>query len=423
MVVALLTAAGCSSTTSDSSSTTAGPAALPTSTHGVSAKSITLGFVMPDLSKLPPGVSLPNQGDPAEQAKAFVDAINAKGGINGRTVDLKTYKFSLLDGLPAMRATCLQATEQDKVFAVLSPSFFADPILCLTSQHQTPLILAGGTTNEIIGKSNGLLYLTNFSTEHAIQASIDPLIAAHALQGKKLAVLLEDTPGFGTAIDNGLVKPLAAKGLPAPDKVTISSTQAGLNSLPAAVQRLKDEGVSGVFLAINVVFSSFFMQAAIKADYHPQYFASDLSENSSDLLTQLAPKGQLDGALGTTFRRTGAATIGEPADPFDEKCNQTYASESGQATPKWGSNEFYGVAQTCGLFDVFQRAATAAGKDLTTAAFAKALQGLTNFQVGYGGKGSFGPTKFDAPDEVRPLKYDGSCNCWEPSGPYVAVSF
>ena len=399
-------------------------AASSAPTPGVTASTIRVGYIYPDTTNLPSGFSLPDTGSQVDQAKAFVDDLNQRGGINGRKVELKTYKFAFTaDALTDMRAKCLQATEDDKVFAVLTPSFFADPVLCVTQQHKTPMILEGGTTQEVIDKSKGLLYLTNFSTEHAIQASVDPLVKAKALKGKKLAVLLEDTPGFDTAIENGLVKPLAKHGLSIDDKVTIAASLDGINALPAAVQRLKSEGVDGVFLGVNAIFSSFFMQAAVKADYHPQYFASDLSENSTDILPKSAAKGQMETALGTTWRRTGSAEIGQAPSPYDTKCNDTYAKSAGVAPAKAGTDVYSSIAGQCGLVDVFAQAATAAGKDLTVASFTKALQGINGFQLGYGGKGSFGPKKFDAPDEVRTLKYQSSCNCWVPTGAYQPVKF
>lgn len=394
-------------------------------TPGVTATTIRVGFIYPDLANLPAGFTLPDTGNQLDQAKAFVDDLNQRGGINGRTVDLEPYKYSLTgsDALAEMRAKCLSATEDDKVFAVLTPSYFADPVLCVTQQHKTPMILAGGTTQDIVGKSKGLLYLTNFTTEHAIQALVDPLVTSKALKGKKVAVLLEDTPGFDTAIENGLVKPLAKHGVSIADKVTIAATADGISALPAAVQRLKSEGVDGVFLGVNAIFSSLFMQAAAKADYTPQYFASDLSENTTDILTQAAPKGQMDGALGTTWRRTGSSTIGQAPSPFDTTCNATYAKQADVAPAKAGTNVYGSIAGQCSLVDVFAQAATAAGKDLTVASFTKALQGLSNFQLGYGGKGSFGKNKFDAPDEVRTVKYKPSCNCWIPTNAYQPVKF
>ncbi len=133
-------------------------------TPGVTASTIKVGYIYPDTENLPAGFTLPDTGSQVDQAKAFVDDLNQRGGINGRKVELKTYKFSLTaDALADMRAQCLKATEDDKVFAVLTPSFFADPVLCVTQQHKTPMILEGGTTQEVIDKSKGLLYLTNFS--------------------------------------------------------------------------------------------------------------------------------------------------------------------------------------------------------------------------------------------------------------------
>ena len=314
---------------------------------GVTPSTIRVGYIYPDTENLPAGFTLPDTGSQVDQAKAFVDDLNQRGGINGRKVELKTYKFGLTaDALADMRAKCLKATEDDKVFAVLTPSFFADPVLCVTQQHKTPMILGGGTTQEVIEKSKGRSYLTNFSTEHAIQASVDPLVKSKALKGKKLAVLLEDTPGFDTAIKNGLVKPLAKHGISIDDKVTIGVDPGRDHAIPAAVQRLKSEGVDGVFLAVNAIFSSLFMQAAAKADYTPQYFASDLSENSTDILPKAAPKGQMDGALGTTWRRTGSTTVGQAPSAFDTKCNATYATSAGDAPAKAGTNLYGSIAGT-----------------------------------------------------------------------------
>ena len=398
--------------------------AVSSAAPGVDATTIRVGFMYPDLSELPAGLNLPDTGDFEAQAKAYVDALNQRGGINGRKVELKTYKFAATtDILASMRAKCLEATEDDKVFAIVTPSMFGDPILCVTRQHKTPMILGGGTPQELVAKSNKLLYLLNFTTTHAIQASVDPLVKAKALKGKKLAVILEDTPGFDDAIENGLVKPLAKHGISIVDKVTIGLTAEGIGAVPAAVQRLKSEGVDGIFIAVSGYVAPIFMQAAVKADYHPQYFASDLSEGTTDYLAQSAPDGQLDGALGTTWRRTGSATLGQSADPFDAKCVSTYAKQTGTPAPKWGSDVYGSIASTCALFDTFEKAATTAGKDLTVASFVKGMQSLTNFQLGSGGKGSFGPNKFDAPDEIRSVKYKPSCKCWVPTTDYFPVKF
>ena len=72
---------------------------------------------------------------------------------------------------------------------------------------------------------------------------------------------------------------------------------------------------------------------------------------------------------------------------------------------------------------MFEQAATAAGKDLTVASFVKGCRASRTSSSGSGGKGSFGPNKFDAPDEIRSVKYQPSCNCWVPTSDYFPVKF
>ena len=184
--------------------------AVSSAAPGVDASTIRSGTSTRTLQNLPAGFTLPDTGSQVDQAKAFVDDLNQRGGINGRKVELKTYKFTAHRRRPrrACAPSASKATEDDKVFAVLTPSFFADPVLCVTPQHKTPMILGGGTHAGDHRQVEGAALPPNFTTEHAIQASVDPLVKAKALKGKKLAVLLEDTPGFDTAIENGLVKPL-----------------------------------------------------------------------------------------------------------------------------------------------------------------------------------------------------------------------
>lgn len=417
--VAMLIApvAACTSTSGGGGGGDASAATSNGSTQGVTDDSIKIGFVATDISQIPSGMTAPDLGDIPGQAKAYADAINDAGGINGRKVELITYQWNALsDPLTDQRAKCLQATEDDKVFAVLGSSMFGDPVLCVTQQHQTPMVLGLGAPQTLVDESDGLLYLTDLSAEKAIAASVGPLADAGAFENKKLAVVLEDSPESQHAIDTGLAAPLEAQGYSLSDQIKIGLSADGLASLTAAVQRLKDAGVDGVFMTINEIFAGFFMQAAEQANYHPQYFLSDLAQGTSPFVAKTAPAAQLATAMGTTWRTTGAKLAGEQPSQFDQDCLATYSKQSGEPTPQQDTDRYQGITATCTLFSVFSQAATNAGKDLTVGSFVKALQGLDNFPLGSGTTGSYGPSKFEAPDEVRVVKFNTSCSCWEPDG-------
>jgi len=424
--VAVVTVALASCTNSSGSDDDAAPsdAAANSSTQGVTDDSIRVGIVAADNEGMPEGIPIPDLGDVIGQAESFADAINESGGINGRQIELFTYEWNALaDPLTDQRAKCLEATEDDGVFVVLASAMFGDPVLCVTQQHETPMILAGGPPQSLVDESGGLLYVSNFTAEHAIEAAVGPIVDTGELEGRTLAVILEESADSQAAVDTGLIAPLEARGYTISDQVRIGLNAEGMAALTASVQRLKSAGVDGIFLTVNQVFDGLFMQAAEQADYHPQYYLTDLAEGASTFVANTAPAAQLEGAIGVTWHRTGSAAAGEEPSPFDEDCIDTYATASGQAPPEQDSEIYQSVATTCSLFSIFEEAATAAGADLTVGALVDALQGMDSFPLGFGADGSFGPDKFDAPDAVRLLRFDGACACWVADGPFEPVAF
>ena len=55
------------------------------------------------------------------------------------------------------------------------------------------------------------------------------------------------------------------------------------------------------------------MTEADKQGYNPQYFMSDLSEGTTDLVITQAPASQLEGSLGTTWRQNRTGRSGHRA--------------------------------------------------------------------------------------------------------------
>ena len=404
------------------------PAGAQSSTTGGGAP-IKVGYIYPDLSKLKGSGFVVDIGDSAKQAQAFVDAINAKGGINGRTVDLRTYSYDVLgtDVLAAQRAVCLSATEDDKVTVVLASAFFDDPVLCVTKQHKTPLIVQTGTSTELIERSEGRLFTTNLSWANDLRTGVQAF--GKSLTGKTVGIIHLDESGLAADVETGLVKPLAKQGIKVTEKVVLPGTGSDETTaaIPAAIERLRGSGVDALFLAVNSYVASIFLTQTEQAGYRPTYYATDLDEASTNIVPSLSPKGSMTGAQGVTWRNTGAAESGESPAAFDEQCTATYEKESGEKLADFGFDEYGSVTGTCALFGLFEQAATKAGDKLTGASFVKALSGLRDFELGGGAKGSYGPKRYDAPDAIRKLKLKETCttgsaegkSCWVPVGKVI----
>ena len=109
---------------------------------GITADTITVGIPIPDVAAfgdVEGGASFGGAfGDPETQWRAFVDDLNAHGGVQGRRIEPVFRLYDAIDR-DGMRAACIYLTEEVQVFAVLG-GFYGDPILCVTEQHQTPLL-------------------------------------------------------------------------------------------------------------------------------------------------------------------------------------------------------------------------------------------------------------------------------------------
>jgi branched-chain amino acid transport system substrate-binding protein len=94
-----------------------GPAGAQSSdSSGVSPKSVTLGFIWSQT-----GVAAPNFQDSGDACKARVDAQNAKGGVNGRKIDLE----AIDDKSSGANLTAAQDLVQNRhAFAVVNNSSF-----------------------------------------------------------------------------------------------------------------------------------------------------------------------------------------------------------------------------------------------------------------------------------------------------------
>src|ERR1700722_16003768 len=90
--------------------------------QGVTAKTISVGLPYVNFEALKSlGVTI-NDGNFPDAYKSVIADINAKGGINGRKLVLSSVEMN--PSVPAEAApSCTQLTEDDHVFASISPVF------------------------------------------------------------------------------------------------------------------------------------------------------------------------------------------------------------------------------------------------------------------------------------------------------------
>src|SRR5205814_6739999 len=87
----------------------------------VARDAVHVSMIVADLSILTQQHLAPDIGDPAKVAKAVVDEINAKGGVAGKqlAVNVRPIPNTATATAASMQQVCVQATEEDKPFAVV----------------------------------------------------------------------------------------------------------------------------------------------------------------------------------------------------------------------------------------------------------------------------------------------------------------
>ncbi|MDH4172071.1 MAG: hypothetical protein OEW42_21005, partial [Acidimicrobiia bacterium] len=113
------TADGASSTTAGDSGGSTTSVELTASSRGVTADTIRVGISMLDFAYLVENNFSPQGwGDQQGVWQAYIDDLNARGGINGRMVEPVFTFYNPIGNTEADQA-CLEMTEDNEVFAVL----------------------------------------------------------------------------------------------------------------------------------------------------------------------------------------------------------------------------------------------------------------------------------------------------------------
>ena len=129
---------------------------LTASDRGVTATTVKVGVLVADAGAVQRTGFAGDGTDPDTQKanwRALQKSVNAEGGIEGRAMELVFATYNPL-AADSMRAACLSLTQDAKVFAVLNiTAFYGDPVLCVTEQNKTPLVLDPGQSQEYYARS------------------------------------------------------------------------------------------------------------------------------------------------------------------------------------------------------------------------------------------------------------------------------
>ena len=386
---------------------------------GVTAEEIRVAVLVPNLGGFGGAGFAVDLGDSRAAFGAFFEELNRAGGVNGRRIAASYIDFDPLND-SSMRAACLQATEDLKVFATFNVNGFYGPgPLCVTEEHRTPLIQAYySDPDEWYERSNNL-YITAFpSKDRALRNLVHEMHARGALEGKTIGIVDSDYPFDKSASENTLIPTLRALGYDIAHRATLSSdTATSQSQIPLEVQRMQSAGVDTIFFAVYFVYATTWVQQASNRQYFPQYLQSDFANGTSDGATDNMPSSY-NGAIGVTSTRGGEHRIGRPRDPESQACIDRWNAITGAPVEPQSGDEAI-MLGACGSVDTFAAAGRSAGADLTRERLRDGFTSLGEVRFPLMAPFTWRPGKTDGGDQVRLVQWHfefqgEECKCWIP---------
>jgi branched-chain amino acid transport system substrate-binding protein len=348
-------------------------------TQGVSKNEIVLGSIQ-DLSG--PLASLGKQVRYGMQLR--VDELNEQsGGIHGRKIRL-LIEDSQYDPKKAVLAT-QKLVNQDKIFAMVGHIGTTSNLAAMPIQFakNVPNLNPITASKEMYEPFHKLKFA--FSASYFDQMRVFAPKLAKEKGAKKVCTMHQDDD-FGTEVMNGAEAGLKTIGMTLAEKTTYKT---GATDFSSQVARLKAANCDMVILGTVLRETIGTIGTARRTGYNPVFLGS--SAAYFDLVHKLGGKA-MDGLYA-------AMTV---QNPYLDSASQPLRFWATKYQTKF--NEEPAVFSVYGYtaIDNFITAATAAGPNLTTDAFIKALETVTFPADMFGSPiTKFGPKKRQGSDQAR----------------------
>ncbi|HEY1739745.1 MAG TPA: ABC transporter substrate-binding protein [Acidimicrobiia bacterium] len=441
LVVATMIAAACGSSSSKggsapSGSTTPTTQAPPPVSHasqqGVTDSTIKIGVAIVDFTPIQQFIDF-NHGNEQEVTQTFINAINKKGGINGRKLQAVYMKYTPI-GTTGPNQVCTTFTEDDHVFAVLGN--IEDPTgagqECVTKQHHT-IMIGHDLTEAETNAAPGLMLSPDITAERRLNVLLNVLKKRNTLKGKKVAVLAETSTAstIKSTIDPGLKAMGISEGTPGVLNTGASTdTSAAEQQLQSFIERWKTEGVNAVLVTGADAVAKQFPPVLKKA--MPNVLLLTDSESSAQQAAQ-----DEDSAKVKPNPYEGMLTVNGLTDqqafesPSYQACVTTYKYNGGnqpviapdQLKPgKDGKRvEVYvAISDICRELTMFQQIAGKVGKYLNNDNWVRTVDSfgpITNLPSSQ--YASITNGKYDADDTFALVSFSSKANDFVPVSPVV----
>jgi len=339
----------------------AGAGAAPAADPGVTPTSVLVGGTVPLTGEAAAF------GAVGPGAKAYFDYVNAKGGVNGRTVEYRYYDDAYNPAQTVQLTRRL--VEQDKVFAIFNSTGTASNLAIrdyLNAQKVPQLWVGDGS--QAIGKSfTRYPWTMGFLMSYRGEGDVYGANLVKTRPRARIAVLYENTE-LGLDMLTGLTRAIANKGPKIVAKQSYEFTGADVSG---QVALLKASGADTLMLFTTPKFFINAITATHKLGWKPQVYIAAISIEPTIMgIARLNAPELTKGALSIAF-------VKNPNDPIWAKdpIVALYRSIMKKYNPSGRPTDvynWYGMTVAWTMVETLRKA----GKNLTRAGLLKAAQSL-----------------------------------------------
>jgi ABC-type branched-subunit amino acid transport system substrate-binding protein len=233
---------------------------------GVTATTIKLGISLTDFTCVKQFVNSIRVNQ-KQTYQAYIDNINATGGIDGREIVPVFKMYCPLTSTSDLNVQiCTAFADDDKVFAVMGNLTDAaqdgSVETCLAKKHKTVVITYVLTQTIMSLSPPGMIIYPGTTPERTDTILFELLKKQGTLRGKKVAVLASASsePAVRSVVLPGLKKMGVSTGTSAYLTISGSDTTAAQAQLASFIERWKSEGVNALFVTGVAVASQQFME-------------------------------------------------------------------------------------------------------------------------------------------------------------------
>jgi len=297
----------------------------------------------------------------AQGIKLYFDQINAKGGIHGRKVQIKT----LDDGYDPKKtaANTQQLIDDDRVFALFGYSGTGSTLAALpiAEKSQVPFIAPLSGADMLRDKTNKVLFVVRAGYRDELTRMVEQLVTTGV---KNIAIAYQDD-NFGKSMLKTAEEAMA--------KFQLKATAAGAidgktYDAKKAVEAIAKTRPGAILMGTAGQASVAFIKEYLKTGERPQFFGLSVM-SASQLRKELGPDS------------TGIAIAQIVPSPWSNKFvivrqYREALGKNGQQEPHHAGLEGWIAAK------VLSEGLKRAGKDLTRDKLISALEGMRNVDLG-----------------------------------------